>query len=133
MQKAHYEAGILYNPGNHVKGDWNDPQEGYRCMSQLKEQKVSAVFCMNDVIAAGVYKYALENGIQIPQALSVVGFDNQVIASVLCPGLTTVALPLDRIGVEAVARMEELIAGREASGVATLRCEAVYRESVFRL
>ena len=50
----------------------------------------TAIFCGNDEMAAGVYRVALRAGIQIPQQLSVVGYDDSTLASRLWPPLTSV-------------------------------------------
>ncbi len=69
-----------------------------------KNNRPSAVFCFNDLLAVSVYKAAHELRIQIPADLSVVGFDDIAIASLLGPPLTTVRTDSYQVGVEA-ARM----------------------------
>ena len=54
------------------------------------KKRPTAIFCGNDEMAAGVYRAALRMGIQIPQQLSVVGYDDSPLASRLWPPLTTV-------------------------------------------
>ena len=54
------------------------------------KKRPSAIFCGNDEMAAGVYRAALRSGIQIPQQLSVVGYDDSPLASRLWPPLTSV-------------------------------------------
>lgn len=72
-------------------------------------QRPSAVFCFNDLLAVSVYKAAHELDIRIPQDLSVVGFDDIEIASLLGPPLTTVRTDSYRVGVEAAELvMDEL-------------------------
>ncbi|MDN5724343.1 MAG: LacI family transcriptional regulator [Propionibacteriales bacterium] len=62
----------------------------------------TAVFAANDIAAAGVYAAARERGLRIPQDLSVVGYDDVPVARELNPGLTTVEVPLEALGREAV-------------------------------
>jgi LacI family transcriptional regulator, repressor for deo operon, udp, cdd, tsx, nupC, and nupG len=57
----------------------------------LLDERPTAVFCDDDVIAAGLYLAARERGLRIPADLSVVGFDDMDFARVLEPPLTTVA------------------------------------------
>jgi DNA-binding LacI/PurR family transcriptional regulator len=64
-------------------------------------KRPTAVFCFNDLLAVSVYKAAHELGIRIPQDLSVVGFDDIEIASLLGPALTTVRTDSYKVGVEA--------------------------------
>ena len=71
----------------------------------------TAVFCFNDLLAVSVYKAAHELQIRIPQELSVVGFDDIAIASLLGPPLTTVRIDSYRVGVEAARRVMAEIQG----------------------
>lgn len=54
----------------------------------------TAVFCANDITAAGFMKAARDSGVGIPRELSVVGFDDIDMAKHLLPPLTTVRQPL---------------------------------------
>lgn len=55
----------------------------------------TAIFAANDDMAAGALKYARERGLGVPEDLSIVGFDDSEIASVVFPSLTTVRQPID--------------------------------------
>jgi LacI family transcriptional regulator, repressor for deo operon, udp, cdd, tsx, nupC, and nupG len=61
----------------------------------------SAIVCDSDVLAVGVYKAARDLHYTIPEDLSVVGFDDSIIACQLDPELTTVAIPTAVIGEQA--------------------------------
>lgn len=76
----------------------------------LLEQRPTAVFCDDDLIAAGLYMAARDRGLRIPEDLSIVGFDDMDFARALNPGLTTVALDGELLG----ATSFELLAGRMA-------------------
>ncbi len=54
----------------------------------------TAIFATNDEMAAGVYQVAHRLGIEIPLQLSVIGYDDNPIASRLWPPLTTIRLPI---------------------------------------
>ncbi|MDF2900745.1 MAG: LacI family transcriptional regulator [Phenylobacterium sp.] len=58
----------------------------------------TAVFCLNDEMAVGAYLAARERGLNIPQDISVVGFDDAPIASRVWPTMTSVRLPLRDMG-----------------------------------
>jgi LacI family transcriptional regulator len=51
----------------------------------------TAIFCLSDSIACGVYAAAYERGLRLPGQLSVAGYDDHPIAAVLTPGLTSVS------------------------------------------
>ncbi|QBD75676.1 LacI family transcriptional regulator [Ktedonosporobacter rubrisoli] len=61
----------------------------------------SAIVCDSDVLAVGAYKAARDLHYAIPEDLSIVGFDDSIIASQLDPELTTVAIPARAIGEQA--------------------------------
>jgi len=62
----------------------------------------TATLAHNDLIALGLLDRLRGRGIAVPDALSVVGFDDVPAASFVSPALTTVAVPLDRLGHAAV-------------------------------
>jgi alanine racemase len=62
----------------------------------------SAVLAMSDALAIGVLRAADDLGIRVPEALSVVGFDDVEMAAFVNPPLTTVHQPVRRKGEEAV-------------------------------
>jgi LacI family transcriptional regulator/LacI family repressor for deo operon, udp, cdd, tsx, nupC, and nupG len=70
-------------------------------------QRPTAIFCADDLLAAITYKAAWQLGLRIPQDLSVVGFDDLDLARILEPELTTVSLPGERLGQEAMRLMQQ--------------------------
>jgi LacI family transcriptional regulator len=54
----------------------------------------TAIFASNDEMAAGVVHAARQRGISVPEALSVIGFDDTAIAAHIWPPLTTVRWPI---------------------------------------
>lgn len=65
----------------------------------------TAVFGANDHVAAGAVQAIEEAGLRIPEDLSVAGYDNVPLARDLRPQLTTVHVPLEEMGAEAVRRV----------------------------
>lgn len=107
-KRALQEAGIEYNPQNTVYGNW-DRQTGYELASDVVKMGVSAVWCMNDQMAAGVYDYLYENGLEIGKDLSIVGCDNVEYAAYMYPRITTYELPLAEVGRSTVQTIFNLI------------------------
>ncbi len=62
----------------------------------------SAIFACNDLLAIGVLQGARERGISIPNDLSLMGFDNTILATTSVPGLTTIAQPIEEMGKKVV-------------------------------
>jgi DNA-binding LacI/PurR family transcriptional regulator len=58
----------------------------------------TAIFACNDQLAIGVMLGAQEKGIKIPDQLSLVGFDDTILARATYPRLTTVAQPIAEMG-----------------------------------
>jgi LacI family transcriptional regulator len=83
--------------------EW-EPDNGYEATSRLLQQRsdVKALLCMNDRLAFGAYQALADHGLRAGTDISVVSFDNDEIAAYLRPGLTTIALPHEEMGREAV-------------------------------
>lgn len=105
VQRAFKDAGLVLDNALVKNGDW-EYASGYSCMQELLEQepRPTALFAMNDLMAAGAIDAIRTAGLRIPEDISVIGFDNQEIAFYLRPRLTTVDINLKGIG-RAAAKM----------------------------
>lgn len=72
---------------------------------QLIDDGVTAIFACNDMMAYGVYRAAIEKGVDIPGKLSVVGYDDLPFSEIAEPPLTSVSQSAYEMGVEAVDKM----------------------------
>jgi DNA-binding LacI/PurR family transcriptional regulator len=95
----------------------------------LLDERPTAVFCDDDLIAAGLYLAGRERGLRIPADLSVIGFDDMDFARVLEPPLTTVALDAERLGASAFELLEGRMAGRRTRRRVVLPAELRVRGS----
>jgi LacI family transcriptional regulator/LacI family repressor for deo operon, udp, cdd, tsx, nupC, and nupG len=68
---------------------------------------VTAVFCDDDLLAAGVYRACARSGRAIPADLSVVGFNDTDLTRYLSPELTSVTIPAVRLGEQAATALIE--------------------------
>jgi len=75
----------------------------------LGKSPITAFFCSNDEMAAGVLRAAHELGLSVPRDLSVVGFDDITMANYTDPPLTTVGVVKEHMGRRAMARLIELV------------------------
>jgi LacI family transcriptional regulator, galactose operon repressor len=83
--------------------DWQ-PDIGYSATRQLLEKtKPSALICFNDRLSLGAYQALANAGLEVPHDVSVVSFDDDLIASWVKPQLTTVALPHYELGQAAIS------------------------------
>lgn len=71
----------------------------------------TAIFAASDVAALGVMEAARTLGLSVPGQLSIVGFDNTLLASTSSPRLTTVHQPVEEIGQTAVETVQKLARG----------------------
>ncbi len=85
-------------------GDYSD-KTGYDMADAVFDSGFTAVFCLNDMIAFGLYKRAGERGVRIPADLSVVGFDDVAFSTLINPALTTVRQSAYELGRESVKRI----------------------------
>ena len=86
------------------EGKRKDKNPGYSGMLKLLQlpDPPTAVQCMNEYCAQGVYMALIERGIRIPEEMSVSAFDGQENTKLLVPSLTTAAIPLRDLAREAV-------------------------------
>lgn len=67
----------------------------------------TAIFASNDDMAAAVLSAAHRRGLQVPQDLTVVGFDDTALATIVWPELTTVRQPIEQMAHAAVKLLLE--------------------------
>jgi len=89
---------------------------GKAAMKELLELKKrpTAVFACNDVLAIGAIQAVRESGLRVPEDVSIVGYDNTILATIVDPPLTTVAQPMQEIGERSVALLVEQIQSKES-------------------
>lgn len=67
-------------------------EDGMNCFRELLQEKqdFTAIICENDVLAMGVYRVCAEKNIKIPEDLSIIGYNNTILAACAQPALTSV-------------------------------------------
>lgn len=98
-------------------------EKGYGEMQHLLalDEPPTAVFAVSDKTAIGAYRAVLDQGLSIPDDISVVGFDNIGEASSLNPPLSTVHVPGETMGRVAFHRLQSLISDGELSDLIPLK------------
>ncbi|MEV5334570.1 LacI family DNA-binding transcriptional regulator [Streptomyces werraensis] len=79
-------------------------------------ERVTAVVCDDDQLAAGVYKAARRLGLRVPSDLSVTGMDDLALATAIDPELTTVRLDAELFGERGMQALLAVLDGEEPSG-----------------
>jgi len=90
----------------------------------------TAILCSNDLMAFGALLALREAGIQVPQDVSVVGFDDILFARFTQPPLTTINVDRDRLGTVAFEALQSMLRCKQGQGFEyVLASQLVVRES----
>lgn len=129
-RKAFAEHGLRLPADWCLYGDLR-PESGLRATEHLlaARRRPTGILAINDQMAIGAMRALLRRGVEVPQQVSVVGFDNIALASFVTPALTTMALPLYRMGAAATEIMLRLLAGAAQVEEVWFTPELVVRES----
>ncbi len=128
------QIGMKVDPELTVQIDSDDatPMLGYPFAKQLlaRNKPFTALFAYNDISAIGAIKALQEQGLRVPQDVSVMGFDDIPGAAFHTPSLTTVRQPLSKMGeVAAQALLERIEHSQEYPSEIAIEPELVVRES----
>jgi LacI family transcriptional regulator len=89
---------------------------------------VTAIFCVNDMLAFGVIKTLAAHGIRVPEDISIIGFDDIPLAEVYQPSLTTIRYPSYETGKLAGMLLLESVNNGTAQMDITMRTEPQFIE-----
>lgn len=106
------DAGITPDPTLVFQGRFDTPS-GRECAAALftrdRSTWPSAIFASNDQMAYGVLEVAQEQGIQVPEEVALVGFDDNILSAHMRPPLTTIRQPFSQIGHKAIELLLTMI------------------------
>lgn len=93
----------------------NSIEGGYLGAKKLveMEEPPEAIFCSSDFIAFGAMDAMKDKGLKIPEDVAIVGFDNVRMSNLVEPKLTTVEVPLHKMGVYGARLLFDRIEGNE--------------------
>lgn len=97
-----------------------------------ENDRPSAVFAVNDIVAVAIIQQATELGVSVPGKLSVIGFNDLEIASYFRPAITTIKTPAKEMGARAAEVLIEALRGRPLEDAVVLPVEFIERESTAR-
>ncbi len=136
-RKALSDAGIDVDK-DLVQFGSNNAESGYKCMIRLLElppgRLPTSVFVCHDSMAAGVYDAVFDKGLSIPEDISIIGHDNNLISTLIRPKLTTVdtfKFQLGEAGVELL--MEEIGNDKPLNKEIIVKPELFLRDSTRRI
>ena len=113
------------------KGDYTY-RKGYQGALSLLKQDLpfTALFCGNDQSAMSAIAALSSKGLNVPNNISVIGYDDMNIASYTSPPLTTVRIPFNRMAISATRRLLNLCYGLELDINYDFPIQLIERQSV---
>lgn len=136
LKKALTDNGLSLKEENIYYGDWKS-DSGYASAKELMKKRngITAIFCFNDIMAAGVYDYLNDSEEYSPEDISIVGFDNRTVSYFLKPALTTMEIPLYDIGRKSGELVLQQINNKEPSKKQEcfVSCKLIERKSVKKI
>jgi LacI family transcriptional regulator len=132
-RRALTEFGIPYDPKLVHQGD-SKVDGGYKGGNKLLQlaNPPTAIFATNNLTTIGVMKALQHAGVQCPEQMAVVGFDDFEWASAFRPNLTTVAQPVYDLGKIAAQMLVNLLLKKgkvPVPEITKLKCSLIVRES----
>lgn len=133
---AGYIIGLMnhdlnYHPELVHWGDFSK-QAGKTAVQHLKDKNFTAIICASDLLAVGVIEGFQELGLNIPNDISIIGFDDFEIAANLNPSITTIKQDFQKIGRSAYILLINLIFNRSAQRL-IFRGELITRKSTKKI
>ncbi|WP_206485954.1 LacI family DNA-binding transcriptional regulator [Thalassotalea sp. G2M2-11] len=125
------KAGIKFDPSIVVEGDFNywSGLNATEVFARMAEPP-TAIFCMNDQMAIAAMKGLKDKGFNVPEDISITGFDDMNVSRYCSPTLTTIAQPAQKIGEKSAELLFELLTDKNPAVTDyVLPYEFVIRES----
>lgn len=115
---------LVFTAGNSI-------EDGAKTALQMlnEDTRPTAIQAFNDLVAIGAANVLLNQGVKIPQEISVAGFGNVLLSEYFRVPLTTVRQPKFRLGVAAMEIMQKLLRGERVES-RRLEAEIITRASV---
>ena len=109
----------------------HDINDGISMTEQLIDNKIAfdAVLCCGDPYAAGAIKALQANGVNVPQEVEIIGFDNSPICQYTSPSLSSINSHIDTIAELAVNYFINIVNGKNVPRETVITTDLVLRES----
>jgi LacI family transcriptional regulator len=129
------ENGIAFNAGRVFEGYFS-LEESYKIVDSLIKEgnKPTAIFAASDEMAVGAINAIVDNGLSVPEDISVAGSYDSRISRIYRPKITTIKHPIYDIGAIAVRLIIKKINGQEPKDkLIIMPYEIIIRDSTKRL
>lgn len=137
FQRAMEKLGMTVKKENIVEIATEGGDEVYKELKRLlgrMEHLPTAFFADNDILAICAMRVLREMGAQVPEDVSIIGFDNMALSEMLDPPLTTIQIPRRKMGMAAVNAIIEKISDESAGSLKTeVATSLIVRHSVRQL
>ncbi|WP_052702999.1 LacI family DNA-binding transcriptional regulator [Paenibacillus beijingensis] len=113
-KQALADYGVEYDESLFYAHDY-DIEHGYECGMKLflRKDRPTAVCCVSDMVAIGAIRAAKDNGLRVPEDISIMGFDDISIAKTYSPEITTIRQPIREMSVQAAHMLLSQIQQKE--------------------
>ena len=130
--KAMEAAGLEVTDSRMVWIDTDESKQLNFCKDKIlnRVEACSALFCYNDQIAFQLIKMLQEQGISVPEQVSVIGVDDSDLALHSEVPITSMPHPKERLGAKAAEQLLKMIAGKKGEYTYEFETRVVERESV---
>jgi DNA-binding LacI/PurR family transcriptional regulator len=133
-EQALKEYGIPVNNDYFIHGDWYR-DTGYNGMKKLLalKRRPTAVFATNNLLCIGCIEALKDEGLVAGRDISLVGFDDHILASFVDDGITVVARPMIEMGVMAAEKLFSALKGKNIDAKDVLNVSIVERGSIVNI
>ncbi|HAT4338906.1 TPA: LacI family transcriptional regulator [Clostridium perfringens] len=129
-KKALEENNIPYSEENVFIGDY-DYSGAYRVTKEIinNRKDITAIFSISDIMAVGAAKSVIDQGLQVGEDISIMGFDGMEISKYYNPGITTVKQPKKNMANNSIDLLLALLAKKEDHKHIIFETKIIERES----
>lgn len=129
-KKALEENNIPYSEENVFIGDY-DYSGAYRVTKEIinNRKDITAIFSISDIMAVGAAKSVIDQGLQVGEDISIIGFDGMDISKYYNPGITTVKQPKKNMANNSIDLLLALLAKKEDHKHIIFETKIIERES----
>lgn len=129
-KKALEENNIPYSEENVFIGGY-DYSGAYRVTKEIinNRKDITAIFSISDIMAVGAAKSVIDQGLQVGEDISIMGFDGMDISKYYNPGITTVKQPKKNMANNSIDLLLALLAKKEDHKHIIFETKIIERES----
>lgn len=103
-----FDKSLLYTTGYDFKSGYKRAKEFLSTMRDF-----DSVICGNDSVAAGVLQALREQNISVPEQVSIIGYDDSVLATIARPQLTSIRQEPYKLGYGSVEMLSDIMNGKK--------------------